>query len=97
MLRGRPRTLLSGPSEMMGLVRMPRTSGNCFCCAMISSELGSSIQAWATMALGMPWRSAIPASQRVSATCWLRSHSASICTVATTLCNAVSRRYSSGR
>ena len=63
----------------------------------MSSELGVSIQAWATMALGMPWRAAISVSQRVSATCMLRSHSASTCTVATTLCSAVSRRYSGGR
>ena len=63
-LRGCPRTLWCGPSEMMGLVRMPRTSGNFLCSTRISSALGVSIQAWATMALGMPWRAAISLSHR---------------------------------
>ena len=69
-----------------GLERMPRTRGNALCCSRILSVSPVWNQAWATIAFGMSCCRFISVSQRVSATCWSRLHSASTCTVFTTSC-----------
>ena len=74
-----------GLSEVTGLDRIPRTSANCAWAAMISSAFPVWNQAWATMAPGKPQRAFTSVSHCVSATCLVRSISASQCTVVRTL------------
>ena len=88
-----------GPDAMTGLVRIARAPfywrpG----AAMMSLRIGAYPPRRARR-----WRSACRprlrcgSTIRFSASCCVRSTSASICTVAMTLCRAVSRRYSAGR
>jgi hypothetical protein len=70
---------------------MPRTRGKRHCEARISSASCVSIQAWATVAEGIPYRAAVSVGYRVSATCWLRSDL--ICMVPMMLCSRVDHRF----
>ena len=54
-MRHAPGCLSFGVGAVIGFERIPRTSGSAACAAKISSELSSSNQACATMALGNPY------------------------------------------